>query len=214
MATPSNPSIFHITHLDNLSSILEDGGLLSDAAMIARGNPQHAIGMNTIKERRLNLPVKCHPGDMVGEYVPFYFCPRSIMLSVIWYANHPELAYRGGQGPILHLVSDVDRAVEWADDAGQRWAFTLSNAGAAYAPFRDDLADLSDIDWAAVRTNNFADPQVKEGKQAEFLVQDFFPWDLVTRIGVLSDGIKARVSAALEGAHHRPPVDVLPRWYF
>src|SRR5688572_32706394 len=104
--------------------------LISDAAIIARGGPVAAIGMSTIKQRRLRLPVHCHPGDCVGDYVPFYFCPRSIMLFVIHQANHPDLTYRGGQGPIVHLEADLRQVVEWATENGRRWAFSLSNAGA------------------------------------------------------------------------------------
>jgi len=96
-STPARPKIYHITHVDNLAAIIADGGLVSDATMIARGGPQTAIGMSSIKQRRLSLPVHCHPGDCVGDYVPFYFCPRSIMLFVIHCQNHPDLAYRGGQ---------------------------------------------------------------------------------------------------------------------
>ena len=95
--TPAEISIHHITHVDNLLSILSDGMLWSDAAMIARGAARAAIGMSSIKQRRLALPVRCHPGDHVGEYVPFYFCPRSIMLFLIHRANHPDLGYRGGR---------------------------------------------------------------------------------------------------------------------
>jgi len=80
MTDPPSPTrIYHITHVDNLASVLSDGGLLSDAEMLARDAPQVAIGMSGIKEHRMRLPAKCHEGDTVGEYVPFYFCPRSIM---------------------------------------------------------------------------------------------------------------------------------------
>jgi hypothetical protein len=85
---PSRPKIYHITHVDNLPAIISDGGLISDAAMIARGGPATPIGMSKIKQRRLSLPVHCHPGDHVGDYVPFYFCPRSIMLFVIHCASN------------------------------------------------------------------------------------------------------------------------------
>lgn len=63
---PAKPKIYHITHVDNLPHILADGHLVSDATMIARGGPATAIGMSSIKERRLTLPVHCHPGDRVG----------------------------------------------------------------------------------------------------------------------------------------------------
>ena len=190
---PAHPRVYHITHVDNLASIVADEGLTSDAAMIARGGPATVIGMSTIKQRRLRLPVDCHPGDFVGDYVPFYFCPRSIMLFVIHRANHVELAYRGGQEPIIHLESDLHEVVEWADDNDRRWAFSLSNAGAVYAPFRRRLDELSEIDWNAVSATDFRSPAVKEGKQAEFLVHGDLPWTLVSRIGVRSSAVRARV---------------------
>jgi len=130
---PAQPKIYHITHVDNLASIIADGGLLSDAVMIAQGRPTTAIGMSTIKQHRLQLPVDCHPGDRVGDYVPFYFCTKSIMLYVIDRANNPDLSYRGGQGPIVHLEADLHDVVAWADASRRRWAFSLSNAGAGYA---------------------------------------------------------------------------------
>jgi ssDNA thymidine ADP-ribosyltransferase, DarT len=211
---PARPQIYHITHVENLASIIADGGLISDAAMIARGGPAAVIGMSTIKQRRLHLPVECHPGDFVGDYVPFYFCPRSIMLFVIYRANHPELTYRGGQDPIIHLEADLLQVVAWADAQDRRWAFSLSNAGAVYAPFRRTLADLSEIEWTAVVATDFRPASVKEGKQAEFLVYGDFPWTLVSRVGVRSNAIRARVVQALHGIAHRPPVEVLPSWYY
>jgi hypothetical protein len=91
---PAHPKIFHITHVDNLRSIVAAGVLRSDASMIAGGAPHAGIGMSPIKQRRLGLPVTGHANDHVGDYVPFYFCPRSIMLFVIHCANHPDLTYR------------------------------------------------------------------------------------------------------------------------
>jgi len=211
---PAQPKIYHITHVRNLQSIIADGGLVSDAAMIARGGPARAIGMSTIKQRRLRLPVECHPGDCVGDYVPFYFCPRSIMLYVIHCANHPELSYRGGQEPIVHLEADLHEVVEWANASNRRWAFSLSNAGAVYAQFRSSLAYLREVDWAAVAASDFRSEEVKEGKQAEFLVRDFFPWDLVTRVGVASTHTESETASALVAATHHPTIEVRREWYY
>src|SRR5207244_2315560 len=86
-----------------LGQIAADGWLWCDAASVQRGDAGTTIGVSGIKQRRLALPVDCHSGDHVGDYVPFYFCPRSIMLYVIYRANHPELTYREGQEPIVHL---------------------------------------------------------------------------------------------------------------
>lgn len=215
LSVPPAPSVYHITHVNNLAQIVEDGALFSDAVMVARGGPATTIGMSRIKLRRLQeLRVKCHPEDFVGDYVPFFFCPRSIMLYLICMGNHPELTYRGGQSPIVHLEADLRESVVWADAARSRWAFTLSNAGAAYTEFRNDLARLGEVDWASVANNDFRSPDVKEGKQAEFLVHERFPWELVRNIGVRSEAIRERVVAALEKAQHRPAVVVRPGWYF
>jgi hypothetical protein len=211
--TPPNPAIFHITHVANLQAIV-GGGLVSDATMIARGGPAAAIGMQGIKGRRLSLPVTCHTGDCVGDYVPFYFCPRSIMLYVIHCANHPDLTYRGGQGPIVHLEADLLSVVSWANQQGRRWAFSLSNAGAYYAEFRSNLRSLGDIDWGAVASTDFRSASVKEGKQAEFLLHGEFPWNLVTRIGVGSASVAAQARTAIQGAAHQPRVSLQSDWYF
>jgi hypothetical protein len=78
----------------------------------------------------------CHPGTKVGEYVPFYFCPRSIMLFLLHKGNHVDLTYRGGQRPIVHLEADLRTVVEWADSIERRWAFGNRNAGARYSFLR------------------------------------------------------------------------------
>lgn len=212
---PDRPKIYHITHVDNLAVIVTEGVLLSDATMLARGGPSVTIGMSAIKERRIEeIMVSCHPGTMVGDYVPFYFCPRSVMLYLIYRANHPDLNYRGGQGPIVHLEADLQEVVAWAQGQGRRWAFSLSNAGARYVETRNRLDRLGEINWEAVAATDFRSADIKEGKQAEFLVHGSFPWELVRRIGVISADIKAQAEANLAHAIHKPPVEILSNWYY
>ena len=213
MPVPAHPKIYHIVHVDNLASIVADGCLWSDAVMVQRQGGT-VIGMGSIKQRRLGLPVSCHNGLHVGDCVPFYFCSRSIMLYVIHCANHPELTYRGGQQPIVHLEADLHRVVQWAVANGRRWAFSLSNAGAFYTQFRAELAQLGEINWDAVAATDFRPADVKEAKQAEFLVQDSFPWHLVERIGVHSQAIVPRVASAMQGAAHRPVIEINRDWYY
>ena len=98
VGAPAQPKIYHITHVDNLPHIIADGHLCSDAKRIKDGTANTNIGLTSLKSSRLALPVRCHPGTSVGDYVPFYFGPRSVMLFVIHKANHPGLSYRGGQG--------------------------------------------------------------------------------------------------------------------
>lgn len=213
-STPESPKIFHITHVGNLPEIVREGGLWSDAGRLQRGLECRLVGMSSIKQRRLSLPVKSHPGTMVGEYVPFYFCPRSVMLYILHMANHPEVTYRDGQRPIVHLVADLRRVVAWAEPQRSQWAFSNRNAGTYYADFYSDLGELGQINWAAVTARDFRDAVVKEGKQAEFLLHEFFPWELVEAVGVLDEGVAAWVRDALQGASYQPSVQVQPAWYF
>lgn len=114
----------------------------------------------------------------------------------------------------MHLQADALAAIDWAESTGRRWAVSLSNAGAIYAEFRATRDALAELNWAAIALRDFQSPQVKEAKQAEFLMWEAFPWSLVERVGVQSEGTRARAVAALQTDSHRPPVEVLPGWYF
>jgi len=213
MTIPAQPKIYHIVHVDRLQSIIADNGLWCDADIIKRGSLGTTFGMNQIKLRRLHeLTLTSYPNLHVGECVPFYFCPRSIMLYLIHQANHPELSYRGGQAPIIHLQADLLETVNWAERNYQRWAFTLSNAGAYYFEDRADLEKLNEIDWQAVNTKNWQ--HHKEGKQAEFLLEKYLPWHLVEFIGVYNEHTYQQVNSALLLNEHRPTLQIEPGWYY
>jgi len=213
---PKRIRIFHIVHIDRLASIMTDGFLWSDAQARQRGCAGTTIGMTTIKARRLTNPLASRPGLCVGQCVPFYFCPRSVMLYMLHMGN--QVTYQGGQTPIVHLVSDMHTATAWAEKKGLRWAFTLSNAGCGYYEDRADLAALDEIDWAAVAACKWSganvSSQVKEGKQAEFLVEECFSWILVEEIGVHTTAMGQEVHRLLNGQTHQPAVTVVPRWYY
>ncbi len=140
------------------------------------------------------------------------------MLYLLYRANHADLAYQGGQAPIVHLEADLYSAVAWAEQHGYRWAFTLSNAGAYYFEDRANLAQLGEINWGAIQANRWSgngiSGSIKEGKQAEFLVENSFPWALVSRIGVHSRPIYNQVREALHDAAHQPPVEIKNNWYY
>lgn len=135
------------------------------------------------------------------------------MLYLIYRANHPNLPFKGGQGPIIHLEADLRSAVDWAEATDRKWAFTLSNAGARYFEDRSDLRQLNEINWEAVSARWWQGAN-EEAKQAEFLVQQSFPWHLVERIGVFSQGYVQPVSQAMQGAAHRPGIEIRNDWYY
>lgn len=212
MLMPSSPKIYHIVHVDRLASIIADGFLWCDAEMQRKSRQGTSIGMSTIKERRLRNRLSSCTDLYVGGCVPFYFCPRSVMLYVIYKRNHPDLTYRGGQQPIVHLVADLQEVVAWAGQNNRQWAFTLSNAGSRYFDDHCDLDQLNKINWEAVEARQWRTCQ--EEKQAEFLVEHEFPWTLIRHIGVHSEGARDKVQSALVKAPYKPPIQIQQQWYY
>lgn len=217
MAKKRPTYIFHITHMDNLVSIIKDGCLWSDRRLVGTPGDRVVIGLDNIKRRRLEkLPVHCHRGTRVGDYVPFYFCPRSPMLYMIHMRN-PDLTYRGGQERIVHLVSTTDLAIQAA--AERPWAFSDGNGGASYTQFSADINQLATfVDWNAVNAQWWRgpniDPAVMSKKMAEFLVHDWFPWTGVGGIGAIQQPIADEVQQILADADHKPQVAVKRDWYY
>ena len=68
MPIPIEPKLYHIVHVDKLPSIIADNCFLwCDAEVVRRSLPGTTIGMNSIKQRRLNeLTLTSHPGLRVG----------------------------------------------------------------------------------------------------------------------------------------------------
>lgn len=171
------------------------------------------IGNSEIKERRLSNEIECCPGLKVGACVPFYFCPRSVMLYVI-HRRNSELAYAGGQEPIVTLEFDLHAVRGDAEENGRRWAFTTSNAGAfAFQDF-NDVAQLDRIRWDIIDAKYWTAPDVRTAKQSEFLVEREVPWHCVERIGGLSKATLQAVANHLTGSAHRPVVQHIPSWYY
>lgn len=103
--------------------------------------------------------------------------------------------------------------ISWASTHGVRWAFTPRNAAAIYnVEFFSSTDHLHRIDWTAVQATDWA--AVKEAKQAEFLVHERFPWELVSAIGVCSQATFDHASRVLASATHRPPVTIRRDWYY
>ncbi|BAC91311.1 glr3370 [Gloeobacter violaceus PCC 7421] len=194
--------------------MIDCGCIWSDVQMIARGLANLNIGISDIKERRRKLQVHCNPGTKVGEYVPFYFCPRSIMLYILHCKNHKDLKYTGGQQPILHLESKLKVVVQWAEANQKPWAFSTRNAGTHYADFYNDLRDLYRINWSAVSATDFRDATIKEGKQAEFLLFESFPLTFVDRVGVFDSQVEQQIESLFEGTKYNPVVVVQRNWYY
>jgi hypothetical protein len=104
-----------------------------------------------------------------------------------------------------------ENTIAWANQKNKKWAFTSSNAGSFYFEDFHDLSQLNEINWDAVHEHYWSG--CREEKQAEFLIEDCFPWNLVEEIGVISTEYH-RIVKKLATATHKPKIKVRNEWYY
>lgn len=132
--------------------------------------------------------------------------------------NHPDLPYREGQAEIIHLVADLFQTIEWAESNHKRWAFTRTNTGANIFEDYSDLEYLVDLNWSAIRSFRWSgkgiDPKIKDEKQAEFLLEERFPWHLISQIGVYDQYILETVQKIISENSNKPKIAIKENWYY
>jgi len=137
---------------------------------------------------------------VVADYVPFYYAPRSPMMSAISNGNVP--GYTSNED-LIYLVSSLDQV----RTACLRWVCTDGNARAKLTDFFSTWTELeSSTDWDIMKARYWADTQEdghrKNRRMAEFLVHDFLPFNLVLGVAVKSERvasiIRSRLSAAID----------------
>jgi len=131
--------IFHMTHIDNLPSILKYG-------LQAHGNvfQKRDISNRDVNSRRSRRePVY---GKRIHDYVPFYFSPRNPMLYV-----------QDNKDDIVILTFPASMMYE------DGMIFTDGNASASGTSFYRDLCDLDKLNWRCLNSSYW--PDFRDGKR-------------------------------------------------
>jgi ssDNA thymidine ADP-ribosyltransferase, DarT len=85
-----------------------------------------------------------------------------------------------------------------------------------YTDFFDDFKDLTRVDWSLMKEKYWRDtdedPDRSRRRQAEFLVHNFFPWNLVSNVAVYDGSVATTVSGILTG--QSPTVAIQQGWYY
>ncbi len=209
---PNPTPIFHITPIENLRMILNAGAMVAKRAL-DQGDAEYTnIAHQSIQDRRAHTVVPCGPGGVLHDYVPFYFAPRSPMLFTISRGN--VVGFDGGQQSIVHLVATA-QAVR---DAGLGYVFSDGHGIMTLSDFYYDLNHLDEVDWEIMRTHYWADTDDdldrKRRRQAEFLVHEQFPVELIQGIGVINQTIKQQTDQLLAAHGLNIQVVVKPGWYY
>ena len=170
--------LFRIVHVDNVKYILRHGMFTKHHTS---ADPNYInIGDTKLIKQRNEYPVKLEGYGNLGDYVPFYFGPLSPMLLNI------KTGYRGivqrPQSDIAYICSKLDQII----DAGSQWCFTDGHAKNRITEFYNDVIDLDNVDWKIVSErywkNTEEDLDRMRRKQAEFLVKDHVPVQVIKRI--------------------------------
>lgn len=211
MSRPTPTRIYHFTDVKNLPGILESG-LSSDAQCRRTGLTAVEVGSQGIRERRLTLPVPIPPGGNVGDYVPFYFAPRSPMLFTLTRGNH---GFTGDVNNLLYLVSSL----ETLEGLEIPWIVSDRNAALAMAAFVDSQGDLdSHIDWPLMAQRNWSksleDPERPDRRMAECLVWDRVPVNAISRIVAKTAAVASAAGEILATKNVQINIDVSREWYF
>ena len=141
-------ALYHMTHIDNLSSILREG-------LLAHGNGYQVkdISDNAVNCRRGR--VEPLYGKAIHAYVPFYFNPKNAMLY-----RRKEM-----QDSIVILVFDSELiSLNGA-------VFTDGNASSVYTRFFNNLNALNQLDWACLEDRSWCNHRDgRRTRMAEVLV--------------------------------------------
>ncbi len=222
---PRPVRLFHITSIDNLTAIFKQGTLLckqrTDQESIDYQNIAHA----GTQSARANRPVIDPPGGSIHDYVPFYFAPRSPMLSAIHNGKVKNCSY--SQEDIVHFELIAKHALAKGMKA---FVFYDRNATKIYSKPYTDRAVLKDVvDWDILTEEPTLDGFCKyfydqhdnpryidrmEKRQAEFLIKDQVPVAWFSRIGVINETKAQKVRCLIERFEVNLRVDVMTDGYF
>jgi hypothetical protein len=199
--------IYHITHIKNLPAILADGQLLAQTGV---AGTKVDISSPDNREARRATPVSGQAERSVADYVPFFLSPDSSLWdSIRSHDADPRLAPGADElttFDFVVLVSTVGTATGHTGDDGL--IVTDGDAVAALSRFAATADDRERM-LRALRAASASDSIL----DAEFLVAESFPFELVTLIGVANDKVREAVKGILAPSGFRPKVAVYPPWF-
>ena len=149
----------------------------------------------------------------MGDYVPFYYAPRSPMLYSIKCGNVPGV--EPDQDRIVYLVARTE------DFSAPSFVVSDGNAAHDLTSFHGSHEAIhTHVDWEIMRATYWAntdeDGDRMRRRMAEFLVHRFVEWPRVRALATRVAATRQAILALYERLRpaHRPPVSVNPGWYY
>ena len=214
MPVPNPTPIFRFLHIDNLTVVLQRGGLHAPNHTPNDGLAYKTIHDVSVQQKRANEPVACGPKGVIHDYVPFYFGCLSPMLLKL--KTGQVVGYNAGQEPLIYLATTAQAVAQ----SGVGFVFSDGHGLAAFTSWFDDLSQLYKVDWNMVYqqywADNINDMDRQRRKQAELLIHRVCPWNLIEEIGVINTPMQSKVQQILNQypAQLHRPVSVRSNWYY
>ncbi len=208
-SVPKNIWLYRITHRENLPHILQYGICNKNHP---DANPGFVpIGKHDIITRRNDHLVKIAGYGNIGDYVPFYFSPKSIMLYNIL-TGYGVTKVKPEE--IIFLVTDVPGI----EKCKRLYFFSDGQANTRISKHYNDLKDLDKIDWEIVKSGDFTksidDNDRTRRYQAEFLVHEKVPVNCIKAIVVYNETCATFVKKVLAKTSLLIPVSITQSFYF
>ena len=148
----------------------------------------------------------------MGNYIPFYFTPFSIMMLNIT-TGYNGVKQRSNE-EIVIFVSSLPKLQE----SGVQFVFCDRHAYLQFAKYSSDLADLEMIDWAILQARDFKADQdymeKKERYQAEALVHQHMPVTALLGMICYNNEVRRELDGLLESRDTELKVVTREKWYF
>lgn len=158
--------LYHMTHIDNLESILAHGILSHDNKF-----KQVDISNQEVNSRRKNIEPLYHRS--IHSYVPFYFNPKNAMLYVQKEKQHDI------------VILAVNRSLLFAcnNKTNKNVIFTDGNASSHETKFYNELPALYNLDWNCIHDEHWTNHNDgRRIKMSEVLFYDKVPVHNILKI--------------------------------
>ncbi len=202
---------YRIIHRDNLRHLLKHGFVSKHHK---NADPDFtSIGNTEIIDVRSTTKVKINGFGNIGEYIPFYFTTRSIMLYNIVTGYQAPKVPRRAKNEIIAIRCKIQTL------AKQRiWFFTDGQANDDATTHYHDLAHLENVDWECIHKEDFtksaSDYDRARRYQAEFLIHDHVPVECIDAICVYDAATEKWVNVELGKVGLDIPVIVQRHYFF
>lgn len=207
--------IYHMTHVDNLASVLKSGWLYSRNKVQALGvHTRYGVG-KCVEDTRSAKP-SAIGGHTLGDFALFFFAPRSAMLRSI---SRCPGGYAASEDDMIYLVADFKKVREWAESKGVRWEVSGRNCLSPTPGISvdNDFADKDvspSLPHPAIDTLYPQNANEDSEHMAEFHLLDGLPVDLIDEIVVKTPEKSDYVDRVLKSNGKGIAVRVDKDWYF